>query len=211
MWRCANAAGQADPRRKDLYICAVERPYCGGTRVRMHGYTEPRTRPFAQYHTKHSDIGHATTRPPRAARSPPRTASGCMRPARGPEATDPPRGGRCGSCRRRCCASPTSTRVGRSAAMEARSCASPRRARSASVKGATLAAVLRVDGRKAPSARTRKRSVFSMCSHCTDCHGTRAVHVVSLDVHRDGQGPCTVEPWLRSERLRVPRMVKNEV
>ena len=41
-----------------------------------------------------------------------------------------------------------------------------------------------------------------MCSHCADCHRTRAVHMVSVDMSGSAQG--------RWRRVRVPQPVKNE-
>ena len=64
-----------------------------------------------------------------------------------------------------------------------------------------LAVVVQIDIRRGPSARSRKRSSSITCADCVDCHMTRAVHMVSVDMSGSAQG--------RWRRVRVPQPVKR--
>ena len=52
----------------------------------------------------------------------------------------------------------------------------------------TLAAVLRVDSRRAPSSRTRRATPISMCTHCASDTGVEAWRMVSWVSARRGCG-----------------------
>ena len=60
--------------------------------------------------------------------------------------------------------------------------------RSERMKAPPLADVVRVDGRRAPSARTQKRSASVICTSCADCLGSRGSPRCECGCMRDVRG-----------------------